>query len=304
MFDIIVTGACGFLGSHIVAKARAAGLSVLATGRATSDRSRLNALAPDTDFAVLDVTAPAETLALVTGQGRAMIHCAAYGVDYRQSSLEAALQINVLGPVALAEAAVQTHTRFVHVGTCYEYGPYEGVQSETLCPQPRGIYGVSKLAGTNAVLDRSGGAALVIRPFGMYGPLEGAHKLIPQVMTAMRTGKTLDLTPGEQIRDYNYVGDVAAGCVRAATLADFPAGEIINLCSGSGASLRTFVEAAADAAGGDKRLLNWGGRPYRPDEIMRTVGDNQKAAKLLGWHPATPLAAGMAQTADAERLRP
>lgn len=305
-YDLLVTGACGFLGSQIVKAAINRGLHVLATDRAGTDQFRLISVAGRYDFAELDVTASPDVLDAALVQTKAVVHCAAYGVDYRQSDLKMALHINVLSSVQIQAAAARAGARYIHIGTSYEYGPSDQAQDETFCPAPRGIYGVSKLAGSVAVLDRAstnGGATLVVRPFGMYGPLEGEHKLVPQVMRSMLMGEALDLTPCEQIRDYVYVSDVAQACVAAVTIAQFPAGKIINLGSGIKITLRDFVEAAARAVDGDLSLLHWGGRPYRPDEVMYMQGTCAQAEVLLGWQPTTSLAKGMAMAAQAERLR-
>lgn len=306
-YDLIVTGACGFLGSHLVRTAVGQGMRVLSTGRNPQSAWRLASLQGQFDFAQLDVGDPAEKLDAVLGQAPAVIHCAAYGVDARQSSLAEALRINVLGSVAVQAAAARAGARYIQVGTSYEYGPSDSAQDESFCPAPRGIYGVSKLAASMAVLNQAatlGAPCLIIRPFGMYGPLEGVHKLTPLVMRAMLGHSPLDLTAGEQIRDYVYVGDVAEACLAAARLPHFPTGRILNVASGRPLRLRDLIEAAARAVHGDLSLLHWGARPYRADEVMSTQGTFDLAQHLLGWKPTTSLEAGMELTATAERQRP
>lgn len=305
-YDLAVTGANGFLGSHIVRSAVAQGLLVLATGRTAQPHARLAPLQGKFQYAPFDIDDPAEHLDAVLGQTRAIVHCAAYGVDARQSDLAEALRINVLGSLAVQAAAARAEARFIHIGTSYEYGPSPAVQDESFCPAPRGIYGVSKAAATMALLDRaasSGCKTLILRPFGMYGPDEGVHKLTPLVMRSMLLNIPLDLTAGEQIRDYVYVGDVAQACMVAARIEKFPNGRIINLASGMPVRLRDFVQAAACAVRGDMNLLRWGARPYRPHEVMATQGTYALARHLLDWQPQTSLHAGMALTAAAEKLR-
>ena len=305
-YDVLVIGACGFLGSQIVSAGTERGLSVLAVDRPGTDPFRLQHYAPDCVRADFDITASIEALTAMLGRARAVINCAAYGVDYRQRDLETALQVNVLASVNLLKAAAATHTRMVHVGTAYEYGPSSAVQCESDCLAPRGIYGVSKAAGTLALLDAGatlGADIVVMRPFGMYGPLEGTHKLIPLVMRSQMAGEPLNLTPGEQIRDYVYVGDVARACLDAACAERFPSGRILNVCSGVELTLRAFVEAAAKAAGDKLNLLHWGTHPYREDEVMRILGNNGEIRKVLGWTPTVTLHDGMERTALAERER-
>lgn len=301
--QVLITGASGFLGAHVAAGAQARGLAVHAALRASSDRYRLDRLAPGVATIDLDLADPAADLAGVLVGIDVVIHCAAYGVDYRQSDFGTALALNVAASMRLAETAAAAGARFIHVGTSYEYGTEDGTLTEDRRLAPTGIYGVTKAAASLALQDlarRTGAPIVVVRPFSMYGPLEGAHKFVPMVMEASRTGHTVDLTPGEQQRDYLYVGDVVSACLDLAVATSFPAGEIFNICSGRGIGLRELATAAITAAGGDPSMLRWGAKPYRPAESMRVVGDPAKIAAAIGWHAMTPLDAGMAKTAAAD----
>lgn len=303
MTALLVTGASGFLGAHVAAGAQARGLSVRAALRASSDRHRLDRLAPGVATVDLDLADRAADLAAALDGVDAVIHCAAYGVDYRQSDFATALDLNVAASMRLAEAAAAAGVRFVHVGTSYEYGTEDGTLAEDRRLAPTGIYGVTKAAASLALQDlarRTGAPIVVVRPFSMYGPLEGAHKFVPMVMAASRTGHTVDLTPGGQQRDYLYVGDVVAACLDLVAATPFPAGEVFNICSGQGIGLRALAGAAVAAASGDPAVLRWGAKPYRPAESMRVVGDPAKLAAAIGWRATTPLDAGMAATAAAD----
>lgn len=303
MTQVLVTGASGFLGAHVTAGAQARGLAVRAALRVSSDRHRLDRLAPGVTTVDLDLADPAADLAGALAGVDAVIHCAAYGVDYRQSDFATALALNVAASMRLAEAAAAIGIRFVHVGTSYEYGTEDGTLTEDRRLAPIGIYGVTKAAASLALQDlarRTAAPIVVVRPFSMYGPLEGAHKFVPMVMAASRTGQTVDLTPGEQQRDYLYVGDVVTACLDLAVATSFPAGEIFNICSGQGVGLRELASTAVAAARGDPAVLRWGAKPYRPAESMRVVGDPTKIASAIGWHATTSLNAGMAATAAAD----
>lgn len=303
MTTLLVTGASGFLGAHVAAGALARGFAVRAGVRTSSDRSRLTRLAPGATPVPLDLDSDANTQAQALGGVDAVIHCAAYGVDYRQSDFATALALNVAGSMRLAEAVGQRGCRMVHVGTSYEYGTEDGVLAEDRRLSPTGIYGVTKAAASLALQDharRTGTQIAVVRPFSMYGPLEGTHKFVPMVMAASRAGTLVDLTPGHQERDYLYVGDVVDACLTLATTPDFPTGDVFNICSGAGVTLRALAEAAVTAAGGDHAVLRWGAKDYRPAESMRVVGDPAKLAGAIGWRATTTLAEGMQQTAAAD----
>lgn len=305
MATILVTGASGFLGAHVVAGAVTRGNDVRAAVRASSDRIRLDRLAPGVAKVALDLADRQTDLRAMLAGVDVVIHCAAYGVDYRQSDFATALELNVAASMRLAHAACEAGCRLVHVGTSFEYGAEDGILTEDRRLAPSGIYGVTKAAASLALLDfnrRTGAPIVVVRPFGMYGPLEGEHKFVPMVMAASRARRVVELTPGDQQRDYLYVGDVAAACLDLATGAMFPDGALFNLCSGHSISLRELAQAAVAAAGGDPSVLHWGARAHRPAEIMRSVGDPSLIQAVTGWRAVTSLEEGMRQTAAAGPL--
>ncbi len=305
MTTVLITGATGFLGAHMAAGALAAGWSVHAGVRAGSDRGRLEQLAAGACIVELDLADRHRIADMLSGVD-IVLHCAAYGVDYRQSDFDTALATNVVASVSLGEAVADAGIRMIHVSTAYEYGAEDGLLDEERRLDPTGIYGVTKAAATLAIRDiarRRGAGIVVVRPFGMYGPWEGSHKFVPMVMAASRSGDIVDLTPGYQERDYLYVGDVVTACLTLAGQEAFPSGEILNICSGEGLALRTLAEAAVDAIKGDPAVLRWGAKPYRPAESMRVVGDGRRLQALTGWFPSIGLAEGMARTASAEQQR-
>lgn len=303
---VLVTGSGGFLGAHVAHRFAArfghAGWTVLAAGREGSGNWRLARLGVAAEPVRLDLTASGEEIAAAVADARPdlIVHCAAYGVDYRFQDVAASTRTNLEGTLHLVRAAAQARVgRFVHVGTCYEYGPSDHPIGEDALPAPRSLYGITKAAATLAALGTAashGLALAVVRPFGMYGPLENDTKFVPMILRACRDGRRTELTAGGQLRDYVYVGDVAEACLRLAGLADFPAGEIVNLGSGAPITIRALGEAAARAVGQGGDALVWGALPYRPDEVMSIVADAGKAAALFGWRASTPLDEGMRQT--------
>lgn len=299
---VLVTGASGFLGAHVADLLARAGWDVLAGGRAGSVFWRLEQLGTPVRRIALDLDDEAETMtAAVRGAAPdVLIHCAAYGVDYRLQEVGRAVRANVEGTIHLVRAAAAAGTgRIVHVGTCYEYGPADRPIGEDAVLAPRSLYGITKAGGALAALGTAatlGAALAVVRPFGMYGPLENATKLVPSLLRACRDGARMELTAGGQRRDYTFVRDIAEACRRLAETASFPAGEVFNLGSGAPVTLRQLGEAAAAVVGHGGDGLLWGALPYRPDEVMNIVADTGKAASLLGWRATTTLADGLAAT--------
>ena len=298
---VLVTGAGGFLGSEIVSNFASAGWSVTASTRSTRRPWRLASpavTARGLNIINLDVIDTVATLAeAIRGvHPDVLINCVGYGIDYRQRDLETAVAVNVLGAAKLVDAAIQAGVgRFIHVGTCAEYGSHAGECDEDAVLKPQGLYGTSKAAGTLLALDRAGRdiEIAVVRPFPLYGPTEPVHKFVPMIIKACVEGATIDLSPGDQLRDYCFVRD-AAQCFRMlAECERFPRGQIFNLGSGSRITLKALGTAVANACGGDGSNLNWGGVGYRQDENMVLVPSIDRIVAATGWQAGTPLERGL-----------
>lgn len=307
---VLVTGAAGFIGSRVMRQLVAKpDVDAVALVRASSDLWRLQSVGidrqlihPDLVHADLcDDAAVGEVLRRVKPD--VLIHLA---MAYHQIGTPAGAN---MGAVNL-KATLQLHRafcawggrRFVGAGTCFEYGhvDVDRIDEKTPC-QPCYDYARAKAQATQALLTQgreSGTETLVLRVFAPYGPMEEHQRIIPQLVEAGLTGRRLGLSPGEQVRDYVYVDDVARAFVAAAlqpSLAASPA--VYNVCSAMGYSLRQLAAAVSRAIG--RRLdLQWGQSPYRPNEMMRLVGDNRQIELDLGWQPSCSLQDGLIRTAS------
>lgn len=115
----------------------------------------------------------------------------------------------------------------------------------------------------------------------MWGAAEAAYRLVPQIVTACLSGSRLNLTPCDVIRDYTYVEDIADDILSLALLAEFPAGQIVNVGSGESVLLREFVRTIASHLHGE-HLMNFGALAHRPTEMPSLVADVTKLHRLLG----------------------
>jgi len=299
---VLVTGASGFLGAHVVRALLKEGAHVIAAHRQGSNTWRLDAIEKSLNGLIHETVdlASKNTIenAMQEHKPNVIVNCAAYGVDYRQQVCEEAIQSNITAVSWLIDAAKKFGvSRFIQIGTCYEYGNQAEALTEKACLHPQGIYSVTKASGTLLALDyaKSIGVPLVVlRPFGMYGPLEGEHKFVPMLFKACMHNEAIDLTKGEQLRDYLYVEDAASAILTMAAITDFPNGEIFNLASGIPLKLRDFGEAAQAVIG--QGILNWGAKPYRTDEMMSVIANIDKLKTYAGWQPRISLAQGLSLT--------
>lgn len=300
MKTALVTGASGFLGRALVAHLRASGWRVAAAGRAGS-------ALPPAEHALHLAAPDAATIAGALGGGRIdlVFHCAAYGVNPADRDPAAMFAANVAAPAAWVEAAAVLGARaFVQVGSCSEYGTAAERRPirEDARLDARDPYGASKAAGGLWARARAAALALPflwVRPFGVFGPGEAPHRLLPHLHARLRAGRPAALTPGAQMRDFLHVEDAAAGLAAAgdAALAGLAGG--CNLCSGRAVSVRDFAEAAARALGADPGLLDFAAREYRPGEPMWMVGDPARLAAATGFRPALSLEDGLARAVAA-----
>lgn len=281
---LVVTGAGGFIGSHVVRQAVAAGHAVTALLRPGGDPTKLADVREKTELRELsleDVDAVGKLIRAVAPN--AVLHLAWYAnpTDYLSSvrNLD-----SLRATVTFAHAALANDCpRFVGVGTCLEYAPSVTAHRETDATDPTSLYASAKLGAWLAVRALSaqlGVQAAWARLFHLHGPGEHPARLIPTVRAALRAGRPVDLTGGEQVRDYLHVADVAAGLLR---IAESEALGVVNVCSGGGVTLRDLALALADIEGG-RELLRFGARPYAASEVMHVVGNCDRLLSL-GWRP-------------------
>jgi nucleoside-diphosphate-sugar epimerase len=304
---ILVTGGTGFIGSQVVRRlAGHPGAAVTVLSRGT-DPWRLRALgAGRVEVAVGDFTDGCVGGLLRRLRPEVVVHLAMAYHTLGSSGGAAIDAVNHHGTLHLLETFLAAGgRRFVSAGTCFEYGHHDAERIEETAPcRPIYDYAVAKARAAEGVLARAaatGTEALVLRVFAPFGPLEDPKRIVPQLLEAGRTGRPLDLTPGEQVRDYVHVADVAAAFVAAAVAKALPRAQAVyNVCTAVGHSLRELAHGVERALGRGLSL-GWGKVPYRPNEMMRLVGCNRRAEADLGWRPRLDLGAGLRDTASWRR---
>lgn len=284
---VVVTGAGGFLGGHVVTALDQRGFEVIATGRQKG--CGIGQLLDLQDW-------PAVGRVLRKHHPNYVVNCAAYGVNFADQDSKKAVEVNVLGSLALLEAAAEVGVvRFLHVGSCFEYGSYPDPIAEDAALKPRGVYGASKAAATLVLIEQArilGVSLMVARPFGIWGPGEGQHRLVPQIVNSCMRRVALDLTPCDVVRDYTYVKDMARNLTALLTVDDWSLDQVVNLGSGRPIVLRDFVLGLANQLGGPD-LMSFGKLPHRPGELETVVADIGAMRRLLGETRETPLSEGV-----------
>ncbi len=264
---VVVAGGLGFIGTHVVRELTGEGNEIVIAERG------------EVELAI----AAAPTYAVVWAAG----HRADNAELMRDQHVRSAM-------AAIATADIQ---RFVYLSTGELYGsadvPFR-VGEETGGSHP---YAVAKAEGEQALAryaQQHGIALVTLRLSLVYGPGQSGPMFLPTLIANVRDGEPVDLTPGEQTRDYVFVEDVARA-VHLALQSETPAGTF-NIGSGVETRLRDVGAAIVDALDADPALLRWGALPYRTDAQMRYVFDTSRARATLGFEAQVSLAEGIRRT--------
>ena len=294
----LVTGATGFIGSHLVKRLVAAECAVTMLTRNDTPSDRLQDVWSRLEVVHGDLASRASLEALDPVCASDLVfHLAAEGTDQRGDDLERLLQVNAQGTLRVAELALRGKAqRFVYVGSSTEYG--RGSQLREDAPlAPLSPYGVSKAAGWLIAQSLGHQAHLPVvgvRLFTPYGPWENSWRLIPHTVQHALRGDDIPLTPGDQSRDFLFIDDAIEGLLLAAA-SPAAVGQLFNICSGQETQVKEAVRTLLRLIDGSARPL-FGQTPYRSDEPGRLSGDPGKAGTLLGWLPTTPLEEGLRVT--------
>ena len=300
---VFLTGAAGFVGSHVAHVLVKAGCEVLAFDRPNSSLWRLHDIADQITVVRGDLRdGTSYRQALVEWRPEACIHLAWYAEPGKYlhspenvSSLTASL--------TLVQELIQVGCQqVVMAGTCAEYDTDRGFLREDDPTRPTTIYAATKLA-LNLVGQQMTAAAGVnfawARLFYLYGPCEDERRVVPALIRALLNEETFPATAGEQIRDYLHVEDVASALW---TLAEKRAVGIFNISSGVPVTMQQFMTTIGDILGRTE-LIRFGALPYRDWEPMFICGDNQRLHTLTDWRPRYPsLKVGLSQTVEWWRI--
>lgn len=286
---ILVTGASGFIGQHVLARLLSENCEIHALSRCPRRTSR-----DGVRWWTADLTDTDQTREIVkTVAPDKIIHLASRVSGNRSAdSVLPSLQNNLLSAVHLMLAAIELgNTRVILAGSMEESAP--GHESQI----PISPYAAAKWAANGyARMFRSlyGLDVTTVRIAMVYGPGQMDHtKLVPYVITNLLSGNAPELGSGTRCVDWVYVEDVAAGLVRAC-LAEPHAPEDLNLGSGKTVSIRDVVEKLV--AIGNPSIV-----PHFAEQRDRTLeqnwfADTSAAEKLLGWKTETSLDSGLAKT--------
>lgn len=295
---VLLTGATGFVGSHLARRLVAGGETVHALIRPGADRRRLTGVISDLRVVEADLADEAR----IAQQVRAIrpelcVHLAWYaepGKYLASPENLTALRGSMCLLACLADAGCH---RAVIAGTCFEYDTAHGYLRESTPTEPHTLYAGCKLALYQVARQLTLAGTLDVawaRLFYLYGPQEDARRLVPSVILGLLAGRRVEVTPGEQVRDYLHVADVAAA-LEAIARSDL-AGPV-NVGSGRPVSIRDVVLTAGRLLDRSE-LIALGARPYSPGDPMFICADASRLRQGTAWQPRFDLETGLQDTID------
>ena len=308
---VLVTGAAGFIGSHLVETLVENGYKVRAFAHynSASHRYNLNDVSSDVldsvEIVFGDIADWHAVDSAVEGCD-AVCHLAALiGIPYSYVAPVAYVNTNVTGTLNVLEASKRhSVSRLVHISSSEVYGTAQYVPIDESHP----LVGQSPYSATKIGADQLADSywrsfslpVVTIRPFNTFGPRQSARAVVPTIISQALSQDVLRLGNLDPVRELNYVRDTAGGMMAALEAdADKVLGEVINLGCGDGRSVRDVVNSVGKILGRDLNVETDETR-VRPEksEVMRLESDPTKAATLMNWKSATSFETGLERTID------
>lgn len=295
---ILLTGAHGFVGSHLARILLEEGAKVYAVVRPGADLSRIAELKSSVHLIRADLLEKDSVASSISAaKYDSCIHTAWYAEPGKY--LHSDRNVDWVGASVHLAWMLATNgcKRMVGLGTCFEYDLTQGILSEASPLKPASLYAASKLAAGRGIesmanaLDMSFAWA---RLFYLYGPGEDPRRLVPSVITSLLEGREAKTTFGEQVRDYLHVSDVARALYE---IVQSDLQGPVNIGSGETHSVAEIVTEIAGIVGRED-LLKRGALPYREGDPEVVLADNRRLLRATNWRPRYGLREGIRDTVE------
>ncbi len=307
MKNIAITGADGFIGSHLTEALLAEGCHVKALAQYNSFNNWgwLEQVShPELEVVTGDVRDPNFCREFVKGADTVFHLAALIAIPYSYVAPDSYIDTNVKGTLNICQACRDAATeRLLITSTSEVYGTAMRVPIDESHPrQPQSPYSASKI-GADAIamsfFNAFGLPVTLVRPFNTYGPRQSARAIIPTIISQIATGQRVirvgDLSP---TRDFNYVADTCRGFIEIAR-SPLTVGEEVNIATGTEVTMQQTLDTIARIMNAD---ITWERDPARirpsKSEVFRLCGDNTKIKNLTGWSPQVLLEEGLRRTVE------
>jgi dTDP-glucose 4,6-dehydratase len=304
---VLVTGAGGFIASHLTERLVAEGASVRAFVRYNSKgyRGFIDSFAPQVrealEVSAGDLRDPQAVASAVDGVDYVFHLGALIAIPYSYVHPRDVVETNVMGTVNVLNACRDAGVnKLVHTSTSEVYGTAQYTPIDEKHPLVgQSPYSASKIAADQIAESYYRSFDLpvaTVRPFNTYGPRQSARAVIPAVISQAISRDVVQVGAMHPVRDLTFVSDTVDGFLRVGET-DAAVGNVINLGQGSGISVKDLVEKIISTVGRKVEVL-FDATRLRPEksEVDVLVADNARATELLGWEPKVSFDDGLAQT--------
>lgn len=299
---ILITGATGFIGSHLASRLlkEKAEIYIFTRYKSLIRSVRLIDIWDETNVIEADIRNIDSLKQVQEIKPDIIFHLAAYNhVGDSFIHVNEALTTNCIGTSNLIEA-YDGYDRFIYMSTSEVYGYQEQVPfRETAIPQPISPYSIGKYAGElycNMKMKMQNYPIVILRVFNTFGPYQSARAVIPEMIMKCLRNETIESTEGIQTREFNYVDNQVDALILAAQEKK-AIGQIINIGAAEEIAIKDVI-LKIHAIAESKSKLKIGALKYRPTEIWRMYCDNSRAREILGWEPKIDFETGLKMTVD------
>jgi NAD dependent epimerase/dehydratase len=305
--QVLVTGAGGFIGSHLVDELlkRKADVTAFVHYNARNDwgmlEGRYNGETPKLTVISGDVTDALFVRNAVAGKDYVFHLAALIGIPYSYVAPESYINTNIKGTLNVMQACLEHEiSRVVHTSTSETYGTAIYTPIDEKHPlQGQSPYSASKI-GADKIAESFycsfGLPVTTIRPFNTFGPRQSTRAVIPTIITQALNGNTVKLGSLTPVRDLTFVADTVNGFIKLAE-SKKTLGKTINTGSGRGVTIGELAEIIIRQVNPEAKIV-CDEKRVRPgkSEVMELLCDNRSALELAGWKPEYTLEEGLAET--------
>lgn len=298
---IFITGASGFVASHLARKCVELGDEVHLSIRSTSNLWRIKDILSKLKLHEVDISQQEPLKKIIKKVKPEVIfhlaNAALYGGVH--PTVKPYIDVNLLGTINMIDACADIEYEcFVNTGSSAEYGPKEKKMKEQDLCNPQSVYAITKLAGTNyaSYIGKTQKKPIItFRLFSPYGAYDDPKRLMSEAIVNSLEGKPIIFSNPRIVRDYIYIDDVINAYLKIIKKAKNLQGEIFNLGSGRETTIKEVVSAILKITG-SKSSIKWGILPPRDFESMIWQADISKMKKLIGWKPQNSFLDGLKET--------